>query len=211
MPKGILKKVINSGRFKKGMIPFNKGKKMSDEVRKNMSDAHKGYHASDETKRKLSIIKKGKPFSQKAREASRIASIGSHRSDEAKRKISEANKGNKYCLGKKLSEEHKRKISIANGSKKGWITPENFAIRASAEYKLWRKSCFERDNFTCQKTEQKGGKLVVHHINNFANFPELRTSINNGITLSEQAHREFHKLYGIKNNTKEQLINFLNY
>lgn len=32
----------------------------------------------------------------------------------------------------------------------------------------------------------------------------------NGITLSKKAHKEFHHIYGTKNNTKEQLIEFLN-
>jgi hypothetical protein len=66
-----------------------------------------------------------------------------------------------------------------------------------------------RENFTCQKYGKTGGRIEAHHINNFADFPELRTSIENGVTLSVVAHREFHKKYGRKNNTKEQLLNFL--
>lgn len=93
---------------------------------------------------------------------------------------------------------------------KGGITKENHKVRTSLEYKLWVKSCLERDNFTCQKTGQKGGELEVHHINNFSNFLELRTSIENGITLSKISHKEFHKKYGYKNNSREQLIEFLN-
>ena len=89
------------------------------------------------------------------------------------------------------------------------ITSKNDKIRKSSEYKLWRKSVFERDNFTCQKYNISGGELNVHHINNFADFSELRLVIDNGITLSEKAHREFHKIYGVKNNTKEQLLDFL--
>ena len=96
-----------------------------------------------------------------------------------------------------------------NNNWKGGITPEREKQRKSLEYKLWRKSCFERDNFTCQKTGQLGGELAVHHINNFSEFPELRTSIENGITLSKKAHKEFHKIYGFKNNTKEQLYEFI--
>ena len=46
-------------------------------------------------------------------------------------------------------------------------------------------------------------------INNFADFPELRLAIDNGITLSEKAHKDFHNIYGNKNNTKEQLEEFL--
>ena len=37
-----------------------------------------------------------------------------------------------------------------------------------------------------KKTGISGGELVVHHINNFADFPELRTAIDNGITLSKK-------------------------
>jgi len=29
--------------------------------------------------------------------------------------------------------------------------------------------------------------------------------VSNGITFSEKAHKEFHKKYGFKNNTEEQL------
>jgi len=92
---------------------------------------------------------------------------------------------------------------------KGGVTPLNRIIRSSLEVRLFKKACLERDNFTCQKYGIHGGVLRVHHINNFADFPELRTAISNGITLSEKAHREFHKKYGYRNNTREQLDDFL--
>lgn len=91
----------------------------------------------------------------------------------------------------------------------GGITPENHRIREGIEYRLWREAIFARDNWTCQKTGIKGGKLVVHHIQNFAQFPELRFAIDNGITLSKEAHREFHKKYGNKNNTAKQIEEFI--
>lgn len=81
--------------------------------------------------------------------------------------------------------------------------------RQTLKYYLWRKSVWEKDNFTCQKTGIIGKKLHAHHIQNFAQYPELRFAIDNGITLSEKAHREFHKIYGRTNNTKEQIIGFL--
>jgi len=119
---------------------------------------------------------------------------------------------NKARIGKpsKLRGIKYPQLSGINSPKwKGGVTPENEKYRKSLEIKLWRKSCMERDSFTCQKSGQKGGDLEVHHINNFADFPELRTSIENGITLSKQEHKNFHKKYGYKKNTKEQLIEFL--
>jgi hypothetical protein len=92
---------------------------------------------------------------------------------------------------------------------KGGKTPENIKVRGSAEYKYWRREVFKRDNFTCQKHGINGRYLMAHHINNFADFPELRFDINNGITLSREAHNLFHRIYGKTNNTKEQLNQFL--
>jgi len=152
-------------------------------------------------------------------------------SDEHKRKLSDSHKG------KKLSKEHKEKISLGMMGKNIWmkgrkvsdkvrlsskkrftgknnprwrggITPENLRIRNSIETRLWREAVFARDNWTCQKYGVKGGRLVAHHIQNFSQFPDLRLAIDNGITLSDKAHREFHKKYGYKNNTREQLDEF---
>jgi len=92
---------------------------------------------------------------------------------------------------------------------KGGINPTNDTIRKSLEYKLWNDAVFARDGYICQKTGTKGGKLHSHHILNFSSHPELRFAINNGITLSEKSHKEFHKIYGNKNNTREQLLEFL--
>jgi len=168
-----------------------------------------GTHHTEETKLKMSKSHKGKPNGR----------LGKHHSKETKEKISEYRKGQSPpMIGKHHSEETKRKLSKSlkgklKGSKhpnwKGGITPENIKIRQSIESRLWRKSVFERDNFTCQKYGIRGGKLVAHHINNFAEKIELRFAIDNGITLSEKAHIEFHRKYGRKNNTITQLIEFL--
>lgn len=81
--------------------------------------------------------------------------------------------------------------------------------RKLLEYKLWVEAVFKRDNYTCQKCGKKGCKLEAHHIFNWADYPELRYAIDNGITLCKKCHKEFHKQFGKRKNTKAQLEAFL--
>ena len=155
---------------------------------------------------------KGKHHTEKAKEKNRIAHLGKIPWNKG------IKTGIKPWLGKKRDEKTRKKISINRKGKysnekhpnwKGGITPENTKIRNSIEFRLWREAVFARDNWICQKTETKGGKLHSHHIQNFAQYPELRFAIDNGITLSNKAHWKFHQKYGKENNTKEQLTDFL--
>lgn len=77
------------------------------------------------------------------------------------------------------------------------------------EYSDWRKKVLAKYEYTCQKTGTKGGKLNVHHIIPWSVDEKLRYDENNGIVLSETAHIEFHKKYGYKDCTKEDLYKFL--
>lgn len=92
---------------------------------------------------------------------------------------------------------------------KGGITPENVKIRTSIEYILWRNAVLARDGYTCQKYGTRGVRMAVHHIQNFSEFPKLRFAIDNGITISDKAHKEFHRKYGRTHNTRKQLEEFL--
>jgi hypothetical protein len=81
-------------------------------------------------------------------------------------------------------------------------------------YDEWIKSVFKKDDYTCQKCFERGGKLEAHHIYNYSKYKNLRVEIKNGITLCNECHRlnenSFHRTFGINDNTKEQLEIFLN-
>lgn len=130
---------------------------------------------------------------------------GKTHSDKSRELMSQARLKNINRLNKPHSIESRKKISIKlrehgcaatgerSGNWKGGITPLNEKIRQSTEYSDWRKSVFNRDNFTCQHcNDNKGGNLHAHHIKPFADFPELRFEISNGLTLCRKCHEKVH-------------------
>ena len=171
---------------KKNPTKFWLGKHLSDSHRKKLSEAKKGKHYP-----KISEALKKRVITKKFRKKMSNAGKGRHHSIETRMKISEGHKGDKCYLWK------------------GGISPENKRIRRGIDFRLWREAVFARDSWTCQKTKIRGGKLHPHHIKNFSEYPELRFAIDNGATLSEQAHIDFHKKYGKNNNTEKQLKMFL--
>jgi hypothetical protein len=145
---------------------------------------------SEETKRKISNSSKGRVAWNKGKKGIF--------SKEALRKIGLATlsrpNGNK---GKYWSRELREKRSGENAQNwKGGITPINYKIRNSLEYKLWRKAVFERDNYTCVWCGAKfikgiTGRVYIQadHIKPFAQYPELRFAIDNGRTLCVPCHK----------------------
>ena len=181
--------------------------KRTDYHKKINKDCHLGIKLSKKTRERMSKRMIGNKIN-KGRFGKLNGHYGKKHSERTKKTMSELRKG------KKLSIEAKRKLSNLNkGNKthlwKGGITPKNLKIRQGIEFRLWRESVFARDNWTCQKYRIRGCKLHSHHIQNFSDYPELRFAIDNGITLSEKAHKEFHKKYGYRHNTLEQLTDFL--
>ena len=63
-------------------------------------------------------------------------------------------------------------------------------LRNSKEMKQWRISVFTRDDFTCQKCGQRGGKIEADHDLPFALYPGLRFEVLNGQTLCVRCHRD---------------------
>lgn len=177
-----LEQRIRIGLSGKGRVPWNKGKKeKGKDVLEKQSQSHIGKKRSIESVKKTNDALRGKKRPLWVRD-----------------KISKGRIGLRYNFGK----DH--------WNWKGGITKDNAKIRFSYEQKEWRKNIFLRDNFSCKKCGQTGGDIQAHHIFNFSDFPEFRLEINNGITFCKKCHKRFHKIYGRKNNVKQQLEEFLN-
>jgi hypothetical protein len=143
---------------------WNKGKAWTPEMKKKLSDAHKGYvmpEAQKEKIRQASLRNGNIPPSFK----------GKKRSLETIQRMRESKSGEK------------------NPMWKGGITPMRTKIYHSLEYKLWRKAVFDRDKYTCVWCgDNRGGNLEADHIKPFAYYPELRFAIDNGRTLCHECH-----------------------
>jgi len=179
-----IKDTSNMGHpaWNKGLVGFRKGIKFSDEHKKKIANSLKGnkngvgHIVTKENREKMN--------------KNRVMT------DEIRNKISEAQKGKKkpprtieHC--KHLSEMQLKKVREGKHKwYKGGITPLNRKIRTSLEYRLWRKSVFERDRWTCIWCGYKGSKIQADHIKRFSEFPELRFAIDNGRTLCVTCHQK---------------------
>lgn len=113
----------------------------------------------------------------------------------------------------KIEEIKNKNITIIPEiAKKIWKTKpltEAQIARKDKKYIPWRMAVLERDYFTCQKCKQYLNKLEAHHIYNFSDHIHLRYEVENGITLCEKCHNNFHRIYGKQYNNKYQLDEFL--
>lgn len=81
-------------------------------------------------------------------------------------------------------------------------------VTSEGSQEKWRKEVFARDEYICQYC---GGnqKLNAHHLDGYHWCKEKRFDVNNGVTLCVECHKEFHKAFGHKNNTREQYEEFI--
>ena len=181
-----------------------KKKWKDDKYRQNMINAHLGkprfgdpkkWKHTQKTKEKISRSKIGISWGSHTDQTKDIMSVKMKQyylaHPEARIKLQELHKGDKCTFWK------------------GGITSKNQQLRGSMEWRLWRESVFQRDNYACQCCGSCGCEIHPHHINNFSQHPQLRFKLENGITLCKDCHFSFHRRYGQQDNTMEQITKFI--
>ena len=128
-------------------------------------------------------------------------------------KISFAN----FQKGKRCKKCGIKKMSGKNSpSYNPNLTDEDRADRRKIfGYNVWVRNTYKKNNYICQHCKEKKDnnnkykKINAHHIEGYADNKRLRTKVSNGIVLCTDCHKKFHKIYGIKNNNRTQLDEFL--
>lgn len=163
---------MNNGTFKKGNIPWNKGKTGT-------------IRHTDEFKEKKREQMKGNAYSVGKTPWNK----GLH-----------YNIGHKFKKGNIPWNKGKKFPQVSGENNRNWrggVTPEHEKIRKSPEYKRWRKEVLERDGYMCTKCGVKLTRrtpLIVDHIKPFCFFPDQRLSVLNGRSLC----RSCDKIYGFR-------------
>lgn len=72
----------------------------------------------------------------------------------------------------------------------GGKTDANKLLRNGLDATMWREQVFARDDYTCVKCGQRGGRLTADHIKPWALYPALRFDVDNGRTLCRTCHAD---------------------
>ena len=97
----------------------NKGKKLGEETKEKIRQAHIGFKVSEETKRKISKTTTGKKLSEETRNKIRQARLGTHVSPETLEKMRYNSSGERnWHYGQHVPEETRAKIRASNPNTK---------------------------------------------------------------------------------------------
>ena len=141
----------------------------------------------------------GKKQSEKCKEIRRKMNLEDNpaKRPEVKNKMRKAKLGKVgNNLGKHWKVKDTSRLGVKNRGENHWKwktdrtqIKQGSIERRSPKYKEWRKSVCDRDKWKCKINNQDcSGRLEVHHILGFTDYPELRYEINNGIALCHAHH-----------------------
>lgn len=170
-------------RNAKGQFVKGYPSELTPETRIKIANSNRGKKRSQESRKRMSLAHKGIPGYW----------TGKKRSPE------DIEKFRKSHLGKKWSEETRKKQSLLRKGKRmgadspSWKGGKSRDKHNGRVYIEWTRKVFERDGFTCLICKKTGGDLNAHHIKSWANYPDLRMEIDNGVTLCVKCHQELHK------------------
>jgi len=132
--------------------------------------------------------------------------IAAHRLQRARfcsRTCADAGKvgvSNLAALGRKNSPETIEKMRIINRANarrgpdnpmwRGGYNTERRRLMQQFEYKNWRRSVFERDDYTCVECGARGVYLHAHHTVPWSVDETLRYEVSNGQTMCRPCHHE---------------------
>lgn len=181
-------------KFKKGHIPYFKGKKLLEEqIRKRTETRRKNgwFKNPEKTSKKMSENMKGKKKPLRTEEHKRNltkAAKGRYHLEETKRKIRETMKTKKKS---KEQIEDLLKAGMKNRFQKGQFSGEkHFNWQGGISFEPYttdwtetlRRAIRERDNYICQLCSQYGN--TVHH----KNYIKEDCNLNNLITLCRKCN-----------------------
>ena len=159
---------------------------------KNCLNCQREFYVSEW---RLKDTKRGKFCSRKCSDKSKIGKFtwnkgqfqkGFKHTEEFKKMISERLKGKPtWNTGiKGYTNNGSFKSGELSLKWKGGITTENEQIRKTFEYRTWRRLIFKRDNYECQICGNGHNRVIrANHIKRFADYPDLRLELTNGITI----------------------------
>ena len=129
------------------------------------------------TQKNCTICNRKKPLTDKTKKKISLTLINRYANDsEWKRKI--------------IASRNVRR-GEAHWNWKGGVTPINQRERTSEDSLAWKRAVLYRDDYKCRICNSLDD-LCAHHINGWAEFPEDRFILENGLTLCKTCHTQHH-------------------